>query len=246
MKARQEEQNTKGRALAVVAKAPLRGQVKTRLGPLLSLAQAADLYECLLRDIVSKMNGYDGSQFWLAFAPGGEDYFRRTFPNERLLAQRGQDLGERLHHIFMDLFRVGYDAVIVADSDSPTVPLSVIERAYEELGEKGCDLVLGPCDDGGYYLVGLKHPTQGIFRDIPWSTARVLECTLDRARELELRAALLPRAYDIDVPEDLQRLWTDLVACQQLRELAPKTFAYMKNLYGLQACCDGHEAGKSR
>lgn len=226
-----EGRQRKTRALVVVAKAPLKGLVKTRLCPCLSPAQAAALYECLLSDIVSKMEGFQEAESWLAFAPEGEDYFRRNYFNKRLLAQRGKDLGERLHHIFVDLFRTSYQQVVIADSDSPTVPLSSVERAYRWLSEKSCDVVLGPSADGGYYLVGLRRPVEEIFHDIPWSTHAVLDRTLQRASELRLRVALLPQAYDIDMEENLKRLWQDFMASEEVRDLAPKTFAYLTNLY---------------
>lgn len=225
-------------ALVVVAKAPLEGLVKTRLCPYLSPGEAAALYECLLSDIVTKMEEYQASEFWLAFAPGGEAYFRRTYPETRLLAQRGKDLGERLHHIFVDLFRMGYEEIIVADSDSPTVPLSSIEEAYAKLNEEKCDVVLGPSTDGGYYLIGLKHPTEGLFHDIPWSTEGVLGRTLKKAGDLGLKVALLSPAYDIDIEKDLQRLWKDFLTSRELQERASRTYAYLTNLFGEKFSCD--------
>lgn len=230
-----EGRQRKTRALVVVAKAPLKGLVKTRLCPCLSPAQAAALYECLLNDIVGKMEGFPEAESWLAFAPEGEDYFRRYCGNKRLLAQRGRDLGERLHHIFVDLFRMSYEQVLIADSDSPTIPLSSIEQAYEWLSQKSCDVVLGPSADGGYYLVGLRCPTEEIFHDIPWSTDAVLDRTLQRASEMRLRVALLPQAYDIDVEENLKRLWQDFADSEETRKLAPKTFAFLRSLYGRKA-----------
>src|SRR5918996_5339289 len=227
-----DEKQTKARALVVVAKAPLEGFVKTRLSPHLGPAGAATLYECLLGDIVAKLEKYEHSEFWLAFAPGGEEYFFRNYPAIRLLPQRGKDLGERLHHVFVDLFRRGYSEIVVADSDSPTIPLSSIDQAYKQLIEEGCDLVLGPSDDGGYYLVALKRPAEGIFHDISWSTNSVLDATLQRAGELGLRVGLLPPAYDIDVEQDLERLWNDSMTFEHLRELAPRTYDYLKNLAG--------------
>lgn len=223
---------TKARALVVVAKAPFEGFVKTRLSPYLGPADAATLYECLLGDIVAKLEKFKESEFWLAFAPGGEEYFCQNYAPVRLLAQRGKDLGERLYHVFVDLFDRGYGEIVVADSDSPTVPLSSIDLAYKQLSKEGCDLVLGPSVDGGYYLIGLKQPMERVFHDIPWSTNSVLDATLNRARELALRVGLLPPAYDIDVEEDLRRLWNDFMAFEHLRELAPRTYDHLRNLAG--------------
>ena len=221
---------TKTRALAVVAKAPFEGFVKTRLFSCLTPAAAAVLYECLLGDIVAKLDAHKQSELWIAFTPGSEKYFSQNYPALRLLAQRGKDLGERLHHVFVDLFHKGYSEIVVADSDSPTVPLSSIDRAYEQLSEEGCDLVLGPSDDGGYYLIALKHPAERIFHDIPWSTDSVLGATLERAKDLALRVGLLPPAYDIDLEEDLKRLWNDFMTREHVRELAPRTYDYLKSL----------------
>jgi len=229
---RSDDKQTKARALVVVAKAPLQGSVKTRLSPHLNPAEAASLYECLLGDIVAKFERYEESEFWLAFAPGGEDYFSQNYAPIRLLAQRGKNLGERLHHVFVDLFHRGYSEIVIADSDSPTVPLSSIDQAYKKLSEEGCDLVLGPSDDGGYYLIGLKCLAEGIFQDIPWSTSSVLDTTLKKAEKLALKVELLPPAYDIDVEEDLRRLWNDLMTLEHLRELAPRTYDYLRNLIG--------------
>jgi rSAM/selenodomain-associated transferase 1 len=226
-----EGRQGKTQALVVVAKAPLEGSVKTRLCSHLSPAQAAALYECLLSDIVGKMKRFEQAESWLAFAPEGEDYFRRNYPDKKLLAQRGKDLGERLHHIFVDLFRMNYEEVVVADSDSPTVPLSYIEQAFGWLRGKSGDVVLGPSADGGYYLVGLGRPAEHIFRGIPWSTDAVLGLTLKRASEMGLKTALLPQAYDIDVAENLNRLRQEFMASEEVRDLAPKTFAYLTNLY---------------
>jgi rSAM/selenodomain-associated transferase 1 len=230
-----EGRQEKTRALVVVAKAPLEGSVKTRLCPYLSAGEAAALYECLLSDIVGKMEGFEGAESWLAFAPQGEDYFRRNHPGKKLLAQRGKDLGVRLHHIFVDLFRRNYQEVVIADSDSPTVPLSSIEQAYGWLRGKSCDVALGPSADGGYYLVGLRRPAEHIFRDIPWSTDAVLDLTLKRSSEKGLKAALLPQAYDIDTKENLMRLWRDFMVSREARDLAPKTFAYLTSLYRSRA-----------
>jgi rSAM/selenodomain-associated transferase 1 len=189
---RSNDKQTKARALVVVAKAPLEGFVKTRLSPYLTPADAATLYECLLGDIVTKLERYEDSEFWLAFAPGGEEYFSRNYRAIRLLAQRGKNLGERLHHVFVDLFHRGYSEIVITDSDSPTVPLSSIDQAYKLVSEDGCDLVLGPSDDGGYYLIGLKRLAEGIFHDIPWSTNSVLDTTLKKAEKLALKVEFLP------------------------------------------------------
>lgn len=219
-------------ALVVAAKAALVGEVKTRLCPPLTLSQACSLYECLLEDIVAKLEKCDAAELWVAFAPMGEEYFQQHFAQRtRLLTQRGRDLGKRVHHIFVDLFHLGYREIIVTDSDSPMVPLSSIAQAFELLRGDGHDVVLGPSRDGGYYLVGLKSPTDGLFHQIPWSSTAVLEKTLERASGLGLKVALLPAAYDIDVEHDLSRLWGDLKTSSELQKRAPRTYAFLRNLF---------------
>lgn len=232
MKAANDTTWQNARALVVVAKPAIAGEVKTRLCPPLTSLQARALYECLLKDVVAKMGKYSDADLWVAFAPNGEEYFRRHFAGTvRLIAQRGRDLGERLHHVFVDLFHRGYREIVITDSDSPTVPLSSIELAYGKLADEQCQLVLGPSMDGGYYLIGLKSPVQELFQRISWSTEAVLSQTLQRASEAELRTALLPRAYDIDVERDLHRLRSDLGKHHGLQELVPRTAVFLQSFF---------------
>ena len=102
------------------------------------------------------------------------------------------------------LFDSGYPRVIVLDSDSPTLPATYIERADRLLDSH--DLVVGPSEDGGYYLVGLRQPRPELFRGIAWSTRHVTAQTLDRAAEFGLSVAILPAWYDVDTGADLERL----------------------------------------
>jgi glycosyltransferase A (GT-A) superfamily protein (DUF2064 family) len=104
----------------------------------------------------------------------------------------------------------GYRQAVVTDSDSPTLPVAHLEQAFTELDKPNVDVVLGPCDDGGYYLIGLKSPCAALFRRVAMSTATVLKDTLERAREQGLRAICLPGWYDVDTFEDLQRLATEI------------------------------------
>jgi glycosyltransferase A (GT-A) superfamily protein (DUF2064 family) len=96
------------------------------------------------------------------------------------------------------------------DGDSPTLPLGTLRQAFRALDDPDVDVVLGPCEDGGYYLIGVRQPCAALFYDIPMSTPRVAAETLQRAEENGLRVALLPRWYDVDVYADLQRLAEEL------------------------------------
>jgi hypothetical protein len=125
-------------------------------------------------------------------------------PDALLLPVAGVDIGDCLHQVLSRLLTGGHSKAIAIDSDSPTLPIAHLQRAVDHLDE--ADVVLGPCEDGGYYLIGLKQPQPELFRDIAWSTPRVTAQTLARAKALGLIVAQLPAWYDVDVGADLDRL----------------------------------------
>jgi rSAM/selenodomain-associated transferase 1 len=125
----------------------------------------------------------------------------------RLLNQVGDDLGQRMHRAFADLFSRGYRKVFIVGTDVPTLPLSVYQEAASLI--ESHDLVLGPATDGGYYLMGLKRPVPELFVDVPWSTANVLAATRRNASAVGLTVALVKEWRDIDAPEDLRALIRD-------------------------------------
>jgi len=128
----------------------------------------------------------------------------------RLVAQRGADLGARMAHLAAELLADGHRAALLIGSDLPTLPAAHLTEASRALAPGAADLVLGPAEDGGYYLIGLARPAPALFEGIAWSTAGVLEATRARARGLGLREHLLPPWYDVDTPADLDRLRRDL------------------------------------
>jgi rSAM/selenodomain-associated transferase 1 len=207
-------------ALLVVAKRPAPGHTKTRLSPPLSPEQAAALYECFLKDTLELMRSVPGVQPVLAYLPRGEeDYFAGLAPDFDLLLQQGSDLGSRLDSALTHYLELGYSRVAVMDSDGPTLPRRCLELAFERL--EAADVVLGPCDDGGYYLIGLKKPAPRLLREVRMSTPQVAADTLALAQELGLRVALLPAWYDVDDARSLGRLLSELK--QSPPELAPHT-----------------------
>ena len=194
-------------ALAVMARKPVAGRVKTRLTPQLTPCDAALLYQSFLRDTLGKIGSLPGVTPVVAYTPDtAEEYFRRLAPkNSLLLSQHSGDLGERLDHVSSELFGRGFSRVAVVGSDSPDLPGDYLEMAFDRLGNH--DLVLGPCDDGGYYLIGLSYgPEHSLFMGIPWSSSRVFETTLRKAESMGMSVAILPRWHDIDTLEDLQTL----------------------------------------
>lgn len=201
------------RALLVVAKRPAPGQTKTRLSPPLSGEQAAVLYECFLRDTLDTIRAAQKLCDFvpiISYAPeGAEAYFRELAPDFDLLLQEGADLSERLDHATAHCLTVGgYAQVVIMDSDSPTLPADCLRAAFAELDN--ADVTLGACDDGGYYLIGLKAPASRLFLGITMSTPQVVADTLARAAEDGLTVAHLPEWYDIDYVADIRRLVAEL------------------------------------
>jgi uncharacterized protein len=189
-------------ALVIFAKTPLPGQVKTRLLPSLSAEQSADLYRCMLLDTISRVSTLRFDT--VIFYDGDEQYFRRIAPGTMLVAQQGDDLGSRLENALTSVSSLGYTACCVIGTDAPDLPLSYIEESFKEMGA-GSDVVFGPAEDGGYYLVAVKGEYGDLFKEIPWSSADVLQCSVERARSAGLVATLLPTWYDVDNVDDLYR-----------------------------------------
>jgi rSAM/selenodomain-associated transferase 1 len=199
------------RALIVVAKVPSPGQTKTRLCPSLTAQEAVELYRAFLLDTLHLMQQVDGAQCVIAYLPDdAEPYFRSIAPEGfQFVPQQGHDLGERLDRVLASYLAAGYDQAVVMNSDGPTLPVSYLVEAFRRLGRADTDVVLGPSDDGGYYLIGLKRACSRLFH-VTMSTPRVLEDTLQRAHHCELAVSCLSPWYDVDVCEDLVRLIAEL------------------------------------
>ena len=217
-------------ALAVMAKVPAAGEVKTRLCPPLTPAAAATLARCFLQDRVEQLATLEGSDALVAFAPPeGEAELRALLPaGTRLVPQVGADLGARLDRLLSDLLAEGYAGAAAVDADSPTLPTRFLRRAGEILRDETADVVIGPSDDGGYYLIGLRTPVPALFQDMPWSTPAVLDETLARARRLGLRLALLPAWFDVDRGVDLARLRTGETGAPDAFR-PPRTLAFVRD-----------------
>ncbi len=214
------------RALIVVAKRPAVGQTKTRLTPPLTPDQAVALYTCMLLDTLDLMTQVDARHV-LAYAPDdAEPYFQAIAPPQfSFHPQVGQTLGERLHHILSHCLANGCRQAVVMDSDSPTLPADLLRAAFARLDDPAVDVVLGPCDDGGYYLIGLKQPHAALF-DVVMSTPHVLADTVAAAERAGLRVALLPVWYDVDTAQEVRRLRADLASRPGAD--APRTRAWLK------------------
>lgn len=192
-------------ALVVMAKYPEPGKAKTRLCPPLTANQAATLYEEFLLRTLQVARSVPNVALFVAFAPiERADYFRRIAPDFEALPQEGNDLGERLDNALRALLARGHDGVILLGSDVPTLPPGHLAVAIDLLGKT--DVVLGPCEDGGYYLLGSRDPQPRLLREVLMSTPRVLADTLALAAEQELNVGFAPPWYDVDTIEDLVRM----------------------------------------
>jgi rSAM/selenodomain-associated transferase 1 len=221
------------RALAIVAKYPHPGAVKTRLAATLGAVEAAGLYRAFLRDLAARFartarrEGY--TLVW-ARSPGPGDLREVVGSAGRLLVQRGDDFAERLYHVCADLGAASYQRVVVIGSDSPHLPAAWVRRAFEALDR--CDAVLGPAQDGGYYLAGLHAAPAppDLFRGIHMSTPRVFAETLQRAAGLQLNVKLLPVTFDVDEAADLRRLAQALGRPGPLAAASPHTLEALHRL----------------
>jgi len=193
--------------LIIFAKAPIPGLVKTRLFPHLSFEEAAELHGAFLADTVDTALSVPDTDACIAYTPDESLEVLRGLYGERIatyMPQEGPGLGERMDRAFGRAFETGAQRAAIIGSDIPTLPAGYITEAFRLLDD--ADLVLGPSEDGGYYLVALKRPAPGIFEGIDWSGPKVFEDTMSRARSLGLRVDQLPKLNDVDTIDDLKRL----------------------------------------
>lgn len=193
--------------LMVFAKTPVPGEVKTRLIPTLGAPKAARLHEQLIQRTLSLCSSACICTVELWCTPDSAHPFfqqcARKFGVD-LHTQQGGDLGERMCHALSSaLGRSPY--AVLAGSDCPSLTPDLLRQALTLL-ERGLEAVIAPAEDGGYVLLGLRHPDAGLFTSVPWGTDRVMDITRRRLEQLGRRWHELPRQWDVDRPEDLERL----------------------------------------
>ncbi len=216
-------------ALAIFGRYPRLGEVKTRLQPFLGAEACLALHQALLLDTAERTACLNLQRFLYLSACSrkeGQAFAQEHGLSPRLVLgiQHGEGLGERLWKAYQDISR-RCDRVIFVGSDSPTLPTDFIEAALLEL--ERLPVVLGPAEDGGYYLIGLSRPRQDLFSGIEWGTGSVLEQT--RAKLDPDEYSLLPSWYDIDTVEDLARLNRDLE--QNPADAPRRTHDWIRSIY---------------
>lgn len=202
-------------AIGIICKAPQPGHSKTRLATAIGEVAASELSACFLRDVAAAIEAVPdvlGRRGYGVYAPAGtEQIMQRLLPaGFGLLLQAGDDLGHVLLGATRALLEAGHDCVLLVNGDSPTLPTHLLVQAVESLREPGDRMVLGPASDGGYYLIGLKHPHKHLFMEIAWGTESVARSTCERAAEIGLATSLLPEWYDVDDIETLRWLQEEL------------------------------------
>jgi rSAM/selenodomain-associated transferase 1 len=218
-------------AVAVMAKLPGLEPVKSRLHRAVTPEMATLLHRCFLLDRLDQLAALPDIVPALAFSPGWAGARAAALAPEgyRLVPQPAGDLGDRMSGVLAALLGQGHSSALVLGSDSPTLPMAVVAEAARHLRGDAADVVLGPAADGGYYLIGLRRAAPALFRRIPWSTDHVMALTLERVRQLGLRAHVLATWFDVDTEADLARLRDDLRAGDPV---PPRTGRCLRAIYG--------------
>jgi rSAM/selenodomain-associated transferase 1 len=201
-------------AIALFAKAPLAGRVKTRLSPGISPEQAAALHWAFVQDTWRTLREASGASLFVFSDVAWEPYDQLAGKSRTALQSPG-DLGARMLRCFEQLHQQGFDRMLIAGSDSPTLPADRFAQGLELLSE--FDAVLGPCEDGGYYAVGCRRPHPRMFDRIQWSTAEAFRETREAFHAVGYSIGVLPGWYDVDTTVDLRRLAKEAALPQHTR-----------------------------
>ena len=205
-------------ALAIMAKAPVAGQVKTRMLPALSAQGAAELARALLLDQLEHLQKLSLADLYLAFAPAeAAPLMKQLAPGAfRLISQEGEGLGEKMDCLFETLRAFGHKNIVLIGGDLPPLPFRLFEQAYVYLQAPDRRAVLGPSRDGGYYLIGLNQPLPEIFEGMTWSHDRVLAETKAKLACRSIDPLILSEWFDIDTLDNLRHLRSQLALLRRL------------------------------
>jgi rSAM/selenodomain-associated transferase 1 len=211
------------RVLVIMAKAPRLGMVKTRLAQSFLAEAVTELYRCLLDDTLTLARSLSDVEVAIMCPAPDVEELARLVRTVDVVAQKGEGLAAGLTSVFAHFAASGRQRVVAFNSDSPHLPASVLESAFEAL--TGYDIVVGPTHDGGYYLVGAKAAHSALFDGDGMGTKSALEALLARARGLQLSVGFTDPFYDVDVESDLARLAAEL-RLDPAR--APRTAVWLK------------------
>lgn len=191
-------------AVILFTRVPHPGQTKTRLLPILQPEQCADLHWAFLKDLAEVYRQVDAHLF-VAYTPDPDwELLKSVFPRAGYLAQKGNDLGEKMYRCLRKVLALDYESVILTGSDLPGMTAAHLESGFAVLEET--DIAIGPTSDGGYYLIGMKRPCREAFRIEGYGGATVFEKTVAAAKNAGLTVGLAMTCDDVDTPEDLKNL----------------------------------------
>lgn len=193
-------------ALVIMARSPDAGLIKTRLSAVLDPMQRIALYEELLQGTIHRLRAIEGTDTMIAVAPEGSSKFIKSYFDRfalPLITQQGEDLGTRMHSCVKEAHDRGYEQVVLVGTDIPELSPLEIMTATDML--KKADIILGPSEDGGFYLAAMRKAHAGLFDGIRWSAPDTLKQTVSRAEALGLSTAFAPVLWDIDTPGDYER-----------------------------------------
>lgn len=212
--------------LLVFAKVPRPGRVKTRLTPVLTPAEAAQLYEAFLRDAL-QLYARLHVDVRLYLAPPFPDVGLDGVPDEvTVREQRGEGLGPRMKNAFQEVFDADYERATIVGTDHPTLPPSFVRQSFNVI-EADSSLCVGPSEDGGFYLLGMSAFYPQLFEGMTYSHGKVFTNTLTRIGRTDARLTVLPRWYDVDTPDTLERMIRDL---EQVQHAIPHTRSVVDDL----------------
>jgi hypothetical protein len=191
--------------IAVMAKYPEPGRVKARLAATLGGVAAAELARAFIDDLATRLDDAGVAVTWAYWPPDAP--FADLVPRATVVVQEGADLGARMAGVVTDLLRREARPVVLLGADVPHIDLAVVRAAGAVLGNDA-EVVIGPAEDGGYYLLGMRRVIPELFERIGWGGCEVYRETIARCASLEIVPAILPSMFDVDEPADLERLAT--------------------------------------
>lgn len=219
-----------GPGIVIMAKLPGVSNVKTRLGALLNATERSEIAACFLKDSVIK-SLTAAKKVFLAFACSPEhepELAGLELYGTTCFRQSEGDLGRRIADAIAIVAGLGHSPIIVIGTDSPLMDESTLVKAIKAFRDEQIELVIGPSDDGGYNLIGLRAPIPALFENIPWSTGSVYKETISKAKEQGIKQIFeLPASYDIDTPDDLFRLFREAERSADLRRNSPETYRWL-------------------
>lgn len=202
-------------AVVLMSRAQIPGKTKTRLESHLKKEECAELHQAFLKDINTKFlnlkKAYSRLDLYLSYPPTDNSFqFAEIIDNQFIrILQRGKNLGEKMYYALFDAYQRSNLPVLITGADLPLLDIDIFTEALAGLKER--DLVIGPSQDGGYYLIGMKKPQKFLFNFENWGNSSVLEKTIREASRHNLKSHFLPEASDVDTFKELLQLRSELI-----------------------------------